>query len=232
MLSIMEIAKRREKTRHSGIPGFQQYCKSKSQININNNWKNNQQQTNQEQQQTTTEETISIQQQRPINIQQQQTTIIIQQQQQETTTEETINIQQQQTISKQLQQQAICIQQQQQTISMQQQQQQQTISIQQQKCIMNEESYDDVSYMLDSFESMADGYPCITNNLKGDDSLATYVKRLKDISFYHGCNQESTMETLELAKFKLENLKELQSRNIITTTMKKIKEKFGKIFCQ
>ena len=226
----MEIAKRREKTRHSGIPGFQQYCKSKSQININNNWKNNQQQTNQEQQQTTTEETISIQQQRPINIQQQQTTIIIQQQQQETTTEETINIQQQQTISKQLQQQAICIQQQH-TISMQQQQQQ-TISIQQQKCIMTEESYDDVSYMLDSFESMADGYPCITNNLKGDDSLAKYVKRLKDISFYHGCNQESTMETLELAKFKLEHLKELQSRNIITTTMKKIKEKFGKIFCQ
>ena len=205
----MEIAKRREKTRHSGIPGFQQYCKSKSQININNNWKNIQQQTNQEQQQTT---------------------IIIQQQQQETTTEETINIQQQQTISKQLQQQAICIQQQQ-TISMQQQQQQ-TISIQQQKCIMTEESYDDVSYMLDSFESMADGYPCITNNLKGDDSLAKYVKRLKDISFYHGCNQESTMETLELAKFKLEHLKELQSRNIITTTMKKIKEKFGKIFCQ
>ena len=115
---------------------------------------------------------------------------------------------------------------------MQQQQQQQTISIQQQKCIMNEESYDDVSYMLDSFESMADGYPCITNNLKGDDSLAKYVKRLKDISFYHGCNQESTMETLELAKFKLEHLKELQSRDIITTTMKKIKEKFGKIFCQ
>jgi hypothetical protein len=225
----MEIAKRREKTRHSGIPGFQQYCKSKSQININNNWKNIQQQTNQEQQQITTEETISIQQQQPINIQQQQQTTISIQQQQETTTEETINIQQQQTFSKQLQQQAICIQQQQ-TISMQQQQQ--TISIQQQKCIMNEESYDDVSYMLDSFESMDDGYPCITNKLKGDDSLAKYVKRLKDISFYHGCNQESTMETLELAKFKLEHLKELQSRNIITTTMKKFKEKFGKIFCQ
>ena len=219
----MEIAKRREKTRHSGIPGFQQYCKSKSQININNNWKNIQQQTNQEQQQITTEETISIQQQQPINIQQQQqTTISIQQQQQETTTEETINIQQQPTFSNQLQQQAICIQ----------QQQQQTISIQQQKCIMNEESYDDVSYMLDSFESMDDGYSCITNKLKGDDSLAKYVKRLKDISFYHGCNQESTMETLELAKFKLEHLKELQSRNIITTTMKKFKEKFGKIFCQ
>ena len=221
----MEIAKRREKTRHSGIPGFQQYCKSKSQININNNWKNIQQQTNQEQQQITTEETISIQQQQPINIQQQQqTTISIQQQQQETTTEETINIQQQ-TFSNQLQQQAICIQ----------QQQQQTISIQQQqqeKCIMTEESYEDVSYMLDSFESMDDGYPCVTNKLKGDDSLAKYVKRLKDISFYHGCNQESTMETLELAKFKLEHLKELQSRNIITTTMKKFKEKFGKIFCQ
>ena len=95
----MEIAKRREKTRHSGIPGFQQYCKSKSQININNNWKNIQQQTNQEQQQTTTEKTINIQQQQTISIQQQQ----------------------------------------------------------QEKCIMNEESYEDVSYMLDSSECMVDG---------------------------------------------------------------------------
>ena len=65
--------------------------------------------------------------------------------------------------------------------------------------------------------------------------MAKYVKRLKDItviSFYHGRNQESTMETLDLVKYKLENLKELQSRNIITTTMKTIIEKFGKIFCQ
>jgi len=37
------------------------------------------------------------------------------------------------------------------------------------------------------------------------------------------------METLDLVKFKLENLKELQSPNIITTT---IKEKFGRIFYQ
>ena len=97
---------------------------------------------------------------------------------------------------------------------------------------MTEESHDDVSYMPDSFESMDDGCPCIINELKGDDSLAEYVKRLKDISFYHGCNQESTMETLDLVKYMLEHLKELQSRNIITTTMKTIKEKFGKIFCQ
>jgi hypothetical protein len=40
------------------------------------------------------------------------------------------------------------------------------------------------------------------------------------------------METLDLVKYKLENLKELQSPNIITTTMKKIKEKFGRIFYQ
>ena len=86
MLSIMEIAKTIEKTRHSGISGFQQYFKSKSQININNNWKNIQQQTNQEQQQRQQQ-----QQQTPISIQQQQT-ISIQQQQ-------TISIQQQQTIS-------------------------------------------------------------------------------------------------------------------------------------
>ena len=38
------------------------------------------------------------------------------------------------------------------------------------------------------------------------------------------------METLDLVKFKLENLKELQFPNIITITMKTIKEKFGRIF--
>jgi hypothetical protein len=73
---------------------------------------------------------------------------------------------------------------------------------------------------------MVDEYPYIINELKGDDSLAKYVKRLKGISFYHGRNQESTMETLNLVKFKLENLKELQSPNIITTTMKTIKDAF------
>ena len=97
---------------------------------------------------------------------------------------------------------------------------------------MTEESYEDVSYMLDSSQCMVDEYPYIINELKGDDSLAKYVKRLKDLSFYHGCNQESTMETLDLVKYKVEHLKELQSRNIITTTMKKIKEKFGRIFYQ
>ena len=97
---------------------------------------------------------------------------------------------------------------------------------------MTEESYEDASYMLDSSQCMVDEYPYIINELKGDDSLAKYVKRLKGISFYHGCNQESTMETLNLVKFKLENLKELQSPNIITTTMEKIKEKFVRIFYQ
>jgi hypothetical protein len=55
--------------------------------------------------------------------------------------------------------------------------------------------------MLDSSQCMVDEYPYIINELKGDDSLAKYVKRLKGISFYHGCNQESTMETLDLVKF-------------------------------
>jgi hypothetical protein len=95
---------------------------------------------------------------------------------------------------------------------------------------MTEEGYDDVRYMMDSFECIIDGYPCIINKLKEDDRLAKYVKRLRDISFYHGCNQESTMETLDLVKYKLEDLKELQSRNIITNTVEKIKEKFVRIF--
>ena len=194
----MEIANRRGKSRHSGIPGFQQYFKSKSENYMNNNWNKIQPQQ---------EKTISIQQQ------QLEETISIQQQQQE----KTISIQQQ--LEK--------------TISIQQQQEK-TISIQQQppKCIMTEEGYDDVRYMLDSFECIIDGYPCIINKLKEDDSLAKYVKRLRDISFYHGCNQESTMETLDLVKYKLEDLKELQSRNIITNTVEKIKEKFVRIFYQ
>jgi hypothetical protein len=65
--------------------------------------------------------------------------------------------------------------------------------------------------MMDSFECIVGGYPCIINKHKEDDRLAKYVKRLRDISFYHGCNQESTMETLDLVKYKLEDLKELQS---------------------
>ena len=95
---------------------------------------------------------------------------------------------------------------------------------------MTEEGYKDVIYMLDSFECIVDGYPCIINKRKEDDRLAKYVKRLKNISFYHGCNQESTIETLDLVKYKLENLKELQPRNIITNTMRKLKEKLGRIF--
>jgi hypothetical protein len=55
MLSVMKIAKRRGKSRHSGIPGFRQYLKSKSENYMNNNWDNIQQQQQ--------EKTISIQQQ-------------------------------------------------------------------------------------------------------------------------------------------------------------------------
>jgi hypothetical protein len=87
MLSIMAIANRRGKSRHSGIPGFQQYFKSKSENYMNNNW--NKIQPQQEKtisiQQQQLEETISIQQQ------QQEKTISIQQQ-----LEKTISIQQQQ----------------------------------------------------------------------------------------------------------------------------------------
>jgi hypothetical protein len=139
-------------------------------------------------------------------------------------------------MQQQQQEKTISIQQQplEKSISIQQQLQEKTISIQQQqqKCIMTEEGYDDVRYMLDSFECIIDGYPCIINKRKEDDRLAKYVKRLKDISFYHGCNQESTMETLDLVKYKLEDLKELQSRNIITNTMEKINQKLGRIFYQ
>jgi len=147
MLSEMEIAKRIEKTRHSGIPEFQHFLRSQSQKYINNNLEN------------------------------------IQHQQENT-------------------------------------------------CIMTEESYDNVKYMLDSFEDMVDGDFCTINKGEEDDSLAEDVKLLKDISHNHGCNQYSTIETLNLVKSRLEDLKELQSRNIITNTMKKIKEKFRRIFHQ
>ena len=93
MLSVMKIAKRRGKSRHSDIPGFRQYLKSKSENYMNNNWDNIQQQQQ--------EKTISIQQQleKTISIQQQQqeNTIRIQQQQQEKTS--SIQQQQEKTIS-------------------------------------------------------------------------------------------------------------------------------------
>lgn len=82
---------------------------------------------------------------------------------------------------------------------------------QKQLSIMTEENYYDVKYMLDSFECMVDGDFCTINKSKGDDSLAEDVKCLKDISYNHGCNQYSTIETLNLVKSKLEDLKELQS---------------------
>ena len=101
---------------------------------------------------------------------------------------------------------------------------------QEQLSIMTEENYYDVKYMLDSFECIVDGDFCTINQSKEDDSLAEDVKCLKDISYNHGCNQYSTIETLNLVKSKLEDLKELQSRDIITKAIISIKEKFRKIF--
>ena len=101
---------------------------------------------------------------------------------------------------------------------------------QEQLSIMTEENYYDVKYMLDSFECIVDGDFCTINQSKEDDSLADDVKCLKDISYNHGCNQYSTIETLNLVKSKLEDLKELQSRDIITKAIISIKEKFRKIF--
>jgi hypothetical protein len=101
---------------------------------------------------------------------------------------------------------------------------------QEQLSIMTEENYHDVKYMLDSFECIVDGDFCTINQSKEDDSLAEDVKCLKDISYNHGCNQYSTIETLNLVKSKLEDLKELQSRDIITKAIISIKEKFRKIF--
>ena len=101
---------------------------------------------------------------------------------------------------------------------------------QEQLSIMTEENYYDVKYMLDSFECIVDGDFCTINQSREDDSLAKDVKCLKDISYNHGCNQYSTIETLNLVKSKLEDLKELQSHDIITKAIISIKEKFRKIF--
>jgi hypothetical protein len=76
---------------------------------------------------------------------------------------------------------------------------------QEQLSIMTEENYYDVKYMLDSFECIVDGDFCTINQSKEDDSLAEDVKCLKDISYNHGCNQYSTIETLNLVKSKLED---------------------------
>jgi len=77
---------------------------------------------------------------------------------------------------------------------------------------------------------MVDGDFYTVNKFEADDELAENVKRMKDTSYSHCCNQHNTITTLSLAKHKLEQLQKLESGNIITKTIKKIQEKFGKMF--
>lgn len=95
---------------------------------------------------------------------------------------------------------------------------------------MAEEMYDNIKHMFDSYECMVDGDFCTINKCETDDELVESVKCMKEISFDH--SQHSTMTTLNLAKYKLEQLQELQSQNIITKTIKKLQGKFRKIFSQ
>jgi hypothetical protein len=57
---------------------------------------------------------------------------------------------------------------------------------------------------------------------------AIYRSNSKEISFCH--SQHSTITTLNLAKYKLEQLQKIESQNIITKAIKKLQGKFRKIF--
>ncbi len=61
---------------------------------------------------------------------------------------------------------------------------------------MTEESYKNVKQLINSYEYIVDGDPCIINKLEADDGLAENVKRLKDIGYYHCRNQYSTIEPI------------------------------------
>ena len=50
--------------------------------------------------------------------------------------------------------------------------------------------------LINSYEYIVDGDPCIINKLEADDGLAENVKRLKDIGYYHCRNQYSTIEPI------------------------------------
>jgi CTP:phosphocholine cytidylyltransferase-like protein len=69
---------------------------------------------------------------------------------------------------------------------------------------------------------------CTINQSKEDDSLAEDVKCLKDISYNHGCNQYSTIETLNLVKSKLEDLKELHPVILLLKQSYQLKRNSGK----
>ena len=73
---------------------------------------------------------------------------------------------------------------------------------QEKSSIMTEESYNSVKHLINSYEYIVDGDPCIINKLEAYAGLAENAKRLKDISYYHRRNQYSTIETLNLEKYK------------------------------
>ena len=105
-----------------------------------------------------------------------------------------------------------------------------SVNQQENSSIMAEETYDSIKHMFNSYEYMVDGDFCTINKCETDDELVESVKCMKEISFCH--SQHSTITTLNLAKYKLEQLQKRESQNIITKTIKKLQGKFRKIFYQ
>ena len=102
-----------------------------------------------------------------------------------------------------------------------------------QSIIMTEETYDNVKRMLNSYEDDVNGDHGIINKIEEDSfdhRLAEQLKGSIDICFNNSLHQYSVLTTLNLVKSKLEQIKEFQSRNIVTDTIKKMKMKFGQIF--
>jgi hypothetical protein len=73
----------------------------------------------------------------------------------------------------------------------------------------------------------------IITKIEEDSFVHGLTEQLKgsiEISYNNSLHQDSVLTTLNLVKSKLEKLKEFQSRNIVTDTIKKMKMKFGQIF--
>ena len=99
--------------------------------------------------------------------------------------------------------------------------------------IMTEQTYDNVKHMLNSYEDDVNGDHSIIKKVEEDSfdhGLAEQLKGSIEISYNNSLYQDSVLTTLNLVKSKLEKLKEFQSRNIVTDTIKKMKMKFGQIF--
>ena len=104
-----------------------------------------------------------------------------------------------------------------------------SVNQQENSSIMAEETYDSIKHMFNSYEYMVNGDLCTINKCETDDELVEIVKCMKEISFCH--SQHSTITTLNLAKYKLEQLQKIESQNI-TKAIKKLQRKFRKIFYQ